>query len=203
METQAVDVLIIEDSPSDFALLAAVLEASQEIEARIHHADRLTDGLTIAHAADIAVAIIDLSLPDSFGLATFECFHTEYPDVPAIIMTGRKDHELAFQAVQKGAQDYLFKGEPSETAIIRTIRYAIERQRLRTALRTASEHIEQLQGLLPICANCKKIRDDQGFWSRLESYFSAHSEVRFSHSICPECAQELYPEVVKKPPDPN
>ena len=54
--------------------------------------------------------------------------------------------------------------------------------------------LRYLAGLLPICASCKKIRDDKGYWSQIESYIQNHSEAEFSHSICPECAKKLYPE---------
>lgn len=63
----------------------------------------------------------------------------------------------------------------------------------------ALREIKTLKGLLPICASCKKIRDDEGYWQQLESYLSAHSEAEFSHSICPECAQRLYPNFFKNP----
>jgi hypothetical protein len=55
--------------------------------------------------------------------------------------------------------------------------------------------IKVLRGFLPICSSCKKIRDDRGFWNRIESYISDHSEAKFSHGICPECAKKLYPEL--------
>jgi hypothetical protein len=55
--------------------------------------------------------------------------------------------------------------------------------------------IKVLRGFLPICASCKKIRDDQGRWNRIESYISDRSEAKFSHGICPECAKILYPEI--------
>ena len=54
--------------------------------------------------------------------------------------------------------------------------------------------IKTLRGMLPICASCKKIRDDKGYWNQIESYLSDHSEILFSHSICPECARKLYPD---------
>jgi hypothetical protein len=57
------------------------------------------------------------------------------------------------------------------------------------------EEIRILRGLLPICASCKKIRDDKGLWTQIESYIKAHSEASFSHGICPECAKKLYPEL--------
>ena len=52
-----------------------------------------------------------------------------------------------------------------------------------------------LSGLLPICSSCKKIRDDKGCWNRIETYISEHSRVEFSHSICPDCAREIYPDL--------
>lgn len=61
-------------------------------------------------------------------------------------------------------------------------------------LSSALHEVKQLSGLLPICANCKKIRDSKGGWQPLESYISAKSEATFTHGICPECSQELYPE---------
>lgn len=61
-------------------------------------------------------------------------------------------------------------------------------------LTKALAEVKQLSGFLPICASCKKIRDDKGYWNQIESYISQHSEAKFSHGICPECAKKLYPE---------
>ena len=190
-----IGILIIEDSADDFFFLKRVLHKSEEITATIYHEERLAGAIAFANTVVIDMAFIDLSLPDSSGLETFLGFHKAHPHIPTVIMTGHKDHDLAFQAVQNGAQDYLFKGDPSPTAIIRTIRFAIERQRLMTELQDALDHVQQLQGMLPICASCKKIRDDKGYWNQIESYLSRHSEVQFSHSICPECSRKLYPEL--------
>jgi DNA-binding NtrC family response regulator len=192
---QKISVLVVEDSLDDYFFLKRVLDSSEEIEANFFHEDRLERAISVAKNKVIDVAIIDLCLPDSFGLDTYVAFHEKYPLIPTIIMTGYKDHQMAFAAVQKGAQDYLIKGEPSATAIIRTIRYAIERQRLTTELKTALDHIKQLQGMLPICSVCKNIRDDKGYWNRIESYISEHSEVKFSHGLCPDCARKIYPDL--------
>lgn len=67
-----------------------------------------------------------------------------------------------------------------------------------TALEAAMEQVRQLSGLLPICASCKKIRDDQGYWNQIESYLERYSEARFTHGICPECTWKLYPEFAPK-----
>jgi len=74
----------------------------------------------------------------------------------------------------------------------------VERENLIVELQEAVAKINKLNGLLPICAHCKKIRDDKGYWNQLEAYIREHSEAEFSHSICPDCAQKHYPEFFKK-----
>lgn len=69
-----------------------------------------------------------------------------------------------------------------------------ERERLIEELQEALADVKTLSGLFPICASCKKIRDDQGYWNQIESYISEHSEAEFSHSICPDCQKRLYPD---------
>ena len=64
-------------------------------------------------------------------------------------------------------------------------------------LQETQREIHQLRGIFPICASCKKIRDDQGFWHQVESYIRNHSEAEFSHGICPECMKKLYPDFVE------
>jgi PAS domain S-box-containing protein len=68
-----------------------------------------------------------------------------------------------------------------------------EKERLIVELERALAQVKTLSGLLPICANCKKIRDDHGYWHQVEVYVRDHSQARFSHGLCPECARELYP----------
>lgn len=70
----------------------------------------------------------------------------------------------------------------------------VERESLIKKLQDAAKEIKVLRGILPICASCKKIRDDRGYWNQIEAYISHHSEAEFSHGICPDCAQELYPD---------
>jgi sensor histidine kinase regulating citrate/malate metabolism len=70
-----------------------------------------------------------------------------------------------------------------------------EREKLIADLQDAIAKVNTLKGLLPICANCKKIRDDKGRWEQIESYIREHSEAELTHSICPECAKKLYPDL--------
>jgi hypothetical protein len=69
-----------------------------------------------------------------------------------------------------------------------------EKSKIIIELQKALDRVKTLSGLLPICASCKKVRDDQGYWNQIEAYIEANSEAQFSHGICPECAKKLYPE---------
>jgi len=73
-----------------------------------------------------------------------------------------------------------------------------ERERLIGELREALARIETLHGLIPICAGCKKVRDDQGFWHQVEAYIEARSQAEFSHGLCPDCVARLYPEYASR-----
>ena len=77
-----------------------------------------------------------------------------------------------------------------------------ERDQLIQELQQALASVKSLSGLLPICASCKKIRDDQGYWEQVEAYISSHSEATFTHSLCPECCHKLYPEFEGRAPGP-
>lgn len=72
-----------------------------------------------------------------------------------------------------------------------------DREKLIKKLQEARDQIKVLRGILPICASCKKIRDDKGYWNQIESYIKEHSEAEFTHGICPDCAKKLYPEFYK------
>ena len=76
-------------------------------------------------------------------------------------------------------------------------RVEAERERLITDLEDALSKIKTLKGLIPICASCKKIRDDKGYWNKLENYIETHSNAEFSHGICPDCLEKLYPNLMK------
>jgi DNA-binding NtrC family response regulator len=72
-----------------------------------------------------------------------------------------------------------------------------EREEYVKELQMALAEVKTLSGLLPICASCKKIRDDNGYWNQIEKYLRTHTQARFTHGICPDCARKLYPEYLK------
>lgn len=92
-------------------------------------------------------------------------------------------------------QDKICLSLGSLTIVTKEMKAEEEREKLVLELQGALENVKTLSGLLPICANCKKIRDDKGYWNQIEAYIRDHSEADFSHSICPECGKKLYPEL--------
>ena len=192
MDIKPINVLLIEDNADDAVLIQVSLSATMKVPYEVKHADRLRRGLELLKNGGLDVVVLDLGLPDGQGLRTFEKAHALAPDVPIIVLTGHDDDDFAIEAVQKGAQDYLVKGTIGGSLVGRSIRYAIERQKLLTQLEHSTKEIKTLRGFLPICAGCKKIRDDKGYWTQIETYISMHSDAEFSHGLCPECALRLY-----------
>jgi PAS domain S-box-containing protein len=83
------------------------------------------------------------------------------------------------------------------TDVTQRKRIESEREKLVIALEDSLAKLRRLSGMLPICASCKRIRDDKGYWQQVEEYIGEHSEAEFSHGICPECAEKLYPKYAK------
>ncbi len=95
------------------------------------------------------------------------------------------------------------KGKPKSILVVardisKRKKTDLEREHLVSELQQALADVKTLRGLIPICANCKKIRDDQGYWKQIEGYISEHSDAVFSHGICPECMQKLYPDFMDR-----
>jgi PAS domain S-box-containing protein len=136
VDDPALTVLLIEDIPGDARLIRELLvEAGAYPPLRLVWADRLATGLARLDAGCIDVALVDLGLPDSQGLATLAAVHARAPAVPVVVLTGLVDGELGLRAMQAGAQDYLVKGQVDGPALARALRYAVERQRTAAALR--------------------------------------------------------------------
>ncbi|MBU2551496.1 MAG: response regulator [Proteobacteria bacterium] len=125
----------------------------------------------------------------------------ETHDIPIIFLTAYHDDETIGRAGETESYGYLIKPldtrelKASMTVALYKAKADQERQALLNKLQEALSEIKRLSGLLPICSGCKKIRDDQGEWLTLERYIQERSEARFSHSLCPDCARRLYPEL--------
>jgi two-component system, cell cycle response regulator len=135
-------VLLIEDDPGDARLVAEVLKQAGNIHFSLERADTLADGLAKLSAQPFDVVLLDLSLPDSFGVSTMDQVLDQAPDQSIIALTGAKDEQLAMELSKKGAQEYLVKSEMPGGVLARSIAYAVERK---TTELTLNQTVEALQ----------------------------------------------------------
>ena len=134
-DKRKLSVLIIEDYPAEARLMREMLaEAPGEVSFEIECADRLSTGLDRLRKGGIDAVLLDLSLPDSWGVATVEKALMAAPTIPILVLSGLDDEDIALQAVHRGAQDYLVKRHVDSHWLPRAIRYAIERRQLLTEL---------------------------------------------------------------------
>ena len=142
MTASSVRVLLVEDSPSDALLLQEHLGLVGFESFKVTHVETLEGAVARLRADPFDVVLLDLSLPDSTGLDTFIRTHREAPHVPLVVLTGTTDEMLGIEAVRRGVQDYLIKGQADERLIARAIRYAIEHKRAEEELRRAHDELE-------------------------------------------------------------
>lgn len=146
MTDKLIYVLLIEDNPGDTRLIRESFRDAGGGDFELACADTLAGGLAVLAERAIDVILLDLSLPDSFGLETVGKVQAAVPDIPIVVLTGHRDDTLSVTAVQAGAQDYLIKGEVEGNLLVRSLRYAIERQRMSMVLKSLSL-IDELTGL--------------------------------------------------------
>ena len=146
-----------------------------------------------------ALAILDWMMPGVNGLQLCRRIRegSRTRGVYVILLTARNGKESILEGLDSGADDYIVKPFDRDELRARLnvgLRVASLQQSLAarvTELEQALQNVKNLQGLLPICCYCKKIRDDSNYWSRVEEYISQHSEARFSHGICPDCFENI------------
>jgi CheY-like chemotaxis protein len=155
----------------------------------------LAEGWEYSSSNKVDILLLDLCLKESKGTDTLKKAHCLFPNIPTVVFTGDNDERLGLELVNLGAQDYLVKGQVSSVLLIRSLAYAVERYSIIQRLNKAIEEINALNGLLPICASCKKIRDDKGYWNVVEKYIEEHSRAKFTHGICPDCIRKIYPDL--------
>lgn len=149
------------------------------------------------------LALLDWVMPAPNGLELVrELRRRNSKRIHLILLTGRGKSEDRVKGLDAGADDYIVKPiEPGELrariqAGIRIVEMQERLDRKIGELQAALSQIRTLEGILPICAHCKKIRDDRGAWEQVEVYVRNHSEAQFSHSVCPDCMQEHYPDLM-------
>jgi signal transduction histidine kinase len=143
MNPPPVKILLVEDSPSDAALLEESLTQNDLGQFKFTHAETLSEAMAQARKETFDVLLLDLSLPDVTGRETFLRARQEAPQLPIVVLTGVEDEAVGLEAVRHGIQDYLIKGQAYGRQTARAIRYAIERKRTETALKQAESALQQ------------------------------------------------------------
>lgn len=196
-------ILVVDDTHVSRKLLSDFLTAKGY---RVHPADGGESALALAEACPPDLILLDLMMP---GMSGFEVLHRlkvreRTRDIPVIFLSATNETAQRIEGLQLGAVDFISKPFQAEELLAR-VRTQVELRRLHVQLETqarelsaALARVKLLSGFLPICASCKKIRDDQGYWSQIEVYIRDHSEAEFSHGICPECTKTLFPESSRK-----
>jgi len=133
-----IHILLIEDKPTDILLIKRML--STIVNFTIEQVARLSAGLERLDQGDIDVILMDIVLPDGDGIESIKKVDTMFPGVPIVVLTGFPDEATGIRAIQEGAQDYLVKGRINADALIRILRYSIERKKTR-------EELEKLRNL--------------------------------------------------------
>ncbi|YAF95134.1 MAG: response regulator [Nodularia sp. CChRGM 3473] len=139
MAGNLIKVLLVEDNPGDVFLLQELLKEVTTVSVELQPVEQLLEALECLANDSFDVMLLDLSLPDSQGLETFIKVARQAKATPIIVLTGIDDETLALRAMQEGAQDYLVKGQVTGDLLVRSMRYAIERQRSENALRQSEE----------------------------------------------------------------
>ena len=144
--SEPIRILLVEDEPDYAQAMFERLSLEPQQVFRIHLSTCLTEALAHLAKEGVDVILLDLVLPESKGLETFERVCEQAPEIPIVVLTAVDNDSLALEAVRRGAQDFLVKGQADQKLIARVIRYAIERHRMQSALRNLSM-LDDLTGL--------------------------------------------------------
>lgn len=203
----APSVLIVDDEAMFLSSLRRMLR-QQERPWRCQFVSSVPEARDLVDRGGIDVVVTDLKMPDIDGLQLLDSLKRNpgTKHMPVIMLTGQGSEESAIQAMRLGAADYLVKGsftvESFERAVLNALEKLMLRQQAAEYLRQLEQKVDELEqtlarvmlleGLLPICMFCKKIRIGENMWQELESYVEDHSEASFSHGLCMTCKEKHY-----------
>lgn len=208
-------ILIVDDSTENLVLLQSILQTggykdlltAESAEQAFKHLGMDDSG---GDGASVDLVLMDIQMPEINGIETCRRIKEveRLRDVPIIMVTAVAQREKLQLAFAAGAMDYINK--PVNKIELRTrvgsalkLKQEMDQRKAREQeLKKRTQELEQalrevkvLRGFIPICASCKKIRNDRGYWQLVEAYIREHSEAEFSHGICPDCIKKFFPGV--------
>ncbi len=194
-------ILVADDDITSLSVVAAVVGKFG------HEVVRATDGneawRVLSQPDSPRLAILDWMMPSMSGIEICRRLRATETDSPpyVILLTALGDEEHAATGLDSGANDYIvkpFRHTELRARIGAAERVLLTQERLLAqseALREALAQVRTLRGFIPICAHCRRVRDDSNFWRQIEEYVSAHTDAFFSHGLCPDCMAKHYPEM--------
>lgn len=193
-----ITILVVDDDPD---ILFATSRIFQSAGYTVYEADSGTSCLDLIRSKAPDLVFLDVVMPDIDGYEICRQIKSD-PDMSStyvILLSGSKtESDHLSEGLEIGADGYLTRPMAKREllahtqSIVRIISAEREQARLIRELQHALAEIKRLSGLLPICSNCKMIRNDAGYWEQIDVYVREHSDADFSHGICPTCAQLLY-----------
>lgn len=188
--------MIVDDNPLNIQLLVEVFSNDYDVI----FASSGSEALKIIAQTHPDLILLDIQMPGMSGYEVCTALKSdpELCDIPVIFVTAMSQHDDEINGLELGAVDFITK--PFNMTIVQLrvkTHMELRLQRRINARRTAEleealANIKTLQDILPVCMYCKKIRDDDGYWSQLDSYIREHTDSEFSHGICPDCLREHY-----------
>lgn len=191
-------ILVVDDDHDLLKLLSDILVG---LGYRVHAADSGEMALASVVASPPELILLDIMMPGINGFEVLRWLKARDAccDIPIIFLSARNETRQRVKGLNLGAVDFIskpFEAEELQARVqahleVHRLRLQVEQQR--DELCSALSKLKILSGFLPICANCKKIRDDSGCWHQIETYIREHSQAEFSHGVCPECTLILFP----------
>lgn len=187
-------ILAVDDEPANIQFMTASLKDDYDVFTALNG----QDAIDLLEDHQIDLILLDVMMPDINGFEVCKIIKSSerFTDIPVIFLTALDSQDAQQQGLELGGIDYLTKPVSYPLLKLR-VRNHLELKRRndlikeqRDSLEAALARVRQLEGVIPICSYCKKIRDDRNSWQQLEIYISSHSEARFSHGICPHCVEE-------------
>ncbi|MCP4689577.1 MAG: response regulator [Desulfobacterales bacterium] len=176
-------IMIVDDNPQNIRVLGNTLE-EHGYEPAVFLSGQ--EALEFLLKEKPELILLDIMMPEMDGYEVCRYIKEDVTtkNIPVIFLTAKSETEDLVKGFEVGAADYVTK--PFKAAEL------LARIKTHIGFKRALEEIKTLRGIIPICVKCKKVRDDEGLWNRIEQYIEDNSEALFSHGMCPECMDNFY-----------